>query len=196
MKNLLKIIIAVYTLITFSCTSEDLYLYETNDNLSLDKINNVINLSGQSQIIAYKMLNNNEKVHIWKTKLTQLINSKKLNDIQTSYVKELNRTLNLENFSGDNSGIYYSEYLNEMKKIGATIFSIEEMQYYFSSINHKNIKQKYIKLMDDNEGAHCNCNSTDDWCPWGSKCLRWGCSTRDSGCGWWMAEICNGVCVS
>lgn len=156
------------------------------------KINQVLEMKGQSQVLAYKMLNPDEKFYIWETKLTKILNSNKiLSSEQKSFIDEVKSTLDVKYLGS--SGIKdkkYLDYLANMKIKGLKIFSKEQMVNYFSSLNYDaNIGNQ------TEDGVHCNCNSSDDWCITGD-CFYWGaCSTADGGCGWWLQETCNGYCA-
>lgn len=133
------------------------------------------------------MLNKNEKYDIWQKKLDGIVNSKKLNDSQIKYINELKKSLNskyLEKNANLKYTNYYNNYLKEMKKIGFTLFSKEEMITYYTKINETDLVA----------GTHCNCNTSDDWCITGD-CFYWHCSTGDAGCGWRLDQECNGLCA-
>ncbi len=104
---------------------------------------------------------------------------------------------------------YFNEYLPKMKEVGLKLFTMEQMNTYFSNFNSQttyphvvaNIKADQV-IFDDSilnrEGVHCKCNVDDDWCNSG-ECFRWVCGEgdiKDIGCGWWLQEDCNGFCAT
>lgn len=156
------------------------------------KISQVLKMKGESQVLAYKMLNPNEKFYIWETKLTKILGSNnRLSSEQKAFIDEVKSTLDVKYLGS--SGIKdkkYLDYLANMKIKGLKIFSKEQMVNYFSSLNYD------ASIGNQTEAdIHCNCNSSDDWCITGNCFYIGSCSSADGGCGWWLGEVCNGVCA-
>lgn len=188
-KLIYSVFSSLFFLIVISCSSEDKTNYQAINEI---KISQVLRMKGESQILAYKLLNPEEKIHIWETKLTKILNSNKtLNNEQRIFIDEVKLTLDIKYFGS--SGIndkQYMDYLAMMKIKGLKIFSKEQLVNYFSSLNYDD-----SLVYQTEDGVHCNCNSSDDWCITGD-CFYWGaCSTADGGCGWWLQETCNGFCA-
>lgn len=194
--GLLTLIICLFS----SCENEGV------SSVDIQKINAVKNLKGDSQKIAFGMLSKENKFHIWNNKLNSLKNSNVLNSSQKEFVHQLIASLRVEYFEEnafENHAQYYNIYLPEMKRIGKLLFTQAQLISYFSSLD--NIDDSVISQKLPGEGeigggggggtSNCNCSSSDDWCVWGSSCFVWSCE-RHIGCGWWLAEECNGLCVS
>ena len=198
-KNKIKYLLSIFTfLLVISCSKEDYFSAEPNQTINLEKVKNVFNLKGDSQLIAYRMLSKGEKIHIWKNKLSSLAKSKKMKSSQASYIKNLEKTITFENFFNIEKRISYSDYLKEMKKIGYTLFSAKEMTTYFSSLNYDVVQIQESKVIDEGEGGgpHCGCNTVDEWCDYYEDCKVAVCTAEntDGGCGWFLLEDCNGSC--
>ena len=188
-KVIYSISFSLFFLIFASCSNDEKM---NNQNINEMKINQVLKMKGESQVLAYMMLNPEEKLQIWESKLTEILNSnKKLNNEQRAFIGEMKLTLDVKYLGS--SGIKdkkYLDYLANMKIKGLKIFSKEQLVNYFSSLNYDDSLVNHTE-----DGVHCNCSSSDDWCITGD-CFYWGaCSTADGGCGWWLQETCNGFCA-
>lgn len=180
--------VLTFTLFT-SCVKEDSKEI-VSSAIDLNKIKSVIAMNGESQIIAYNMLTAADKFYIWNTKLEILQRTGELNAKQQHFVRELQETLRVDFFEKERSRTakeYYNSYLPQMKRIGLSLFTPSEMVANFASINSKIIVAGPPVI-------HCGCNTSDSWCVTGD-CYSFYCSSADSGCGWWMGEICNGFCA-
>ena len=172
-----------------SCVKEDSKEI-VSSAIDLNKIKSVIAMNGESQIIAYNMLTAADKFYIWNTKLEILQRTGELNAKQQHFVRELQETLRVDFFEKERSRTakeYYNSYLPQMKRIGLSLFTPSEMVANFASINSKIIVAGPPVI-------HCGCNTSDSWCVTGD-CYSFYCSSADSGCGWWLGEICNGFCA-
>ena len=180
-----------FSILLISCNNEE--IESDYDLINNSKIENVSNMKGESQKIAYKMLNSNEKLLIWQKKLDLLLNLN-LNDSQVNYVKELQSTLKIDYFKNESiNDKEYLKYLSNMKKIGFSLFNSQEMATYFSNINLEISKLPNGKTTPPD--IYCGCSTGDDWCVTGD-CYSLYCSGADAGCGWWLQQTCNGFCAT
>ncbi|MFK5890713.1 MAG: bacteriocin fulvocin C-related protein [Flavobacteriaceae bacterium] len=193
-KNVKLLILSFIIVSLFSCSYND-EIIQVSQNLNLEKILSL--KTNEQQIIAFKMLSDYEKLEIWKLKYNKLknnnyklYNGKKMSKNQVIILNELFRSLKLKYFLDKNSEeakIYFYSYLPKMKEKALKYFNQRELKTIFSSLDTKIMSQQ---LPDIN----CGCSITYDWCGSGSTCTLPCTETTTWGCGWWIAEACNGAC--
>lgn len=178
-------------------TENNISFLREDEPIDLDKIKSVLALNGESQIIAYRMLNANEKFYLWNEKLQKIINEDNFNTSQRNFIVQIKNSLEVKYFYNtidDDGHYYYNTYLREMKLIGSTLFTKSEMVSCFSQISSRLLGGNEVG--GDGGGAiHCRCATSDDWCITGN-CYSLYCNSADGGCGWWLQQTCNGFCAT
>lgn len=199
-KNLLPFLFTAIFL-SISCSNDDLTQNNYEESLSMAKISNVLDLKGNAQKLAFSSLNATEKHFIWNNRLEEIKNSIR-NDNQTRIIEELKSQLSIEYFQNPTVRNSKMEYFEKMKLEAYIVFGKELSKGYFSTLEdiaslNSRLKDASIDDIDIGGGDRiCNCNTQDDWCVWGSSCFAGFCRQLNSGCGWWLEQPCNGVCVS
>lgn len=196
MKTTTFFLLFIFVSVFYSCDNDGV---ESLTSYEIEKLESLKNLKGESQVIAFKMLSKETKFNFWLEKLGNLQKNNELNNSQKTFINELISTLRIEYFENNavlNNPNYYNNYLKDMKIVASMLFTQEQMKSFFASIDssYSNTTSKSPSF-EGGESSICNCNSADDWCIWGSSCFVWSCE-RHVGCGWWLQEVCNGLCVS
>lgn len=177
-----------------------LFFSSCQDDTEPSLVDEVLSLDGESQKLAYRMLSVNERHTIWDQKMKSILENKSLSETQFNFVRNLKTELRPEyfekNISERNPELYSS--FKQLQNEAEQIFNPNELRNYFGNINAVESASDLDIIDDPGSGGDrdCNCNKgTDIFCPWTSTCEGIQCKDSESGCGWFWADPCNGVCA-
>lgn len=196
-KYISKVFISLIFLLAFSCSKEEGVDIQTAE-VSMSKIQKVLNLNEESQKMAYGNLNQDEKIFIWQDRLKQISELDRINVKQVSYLNQLAKSITKDNFFNTSKKDSYTKYLQNMKIKGHEIFSKNEMITYFLTLKNIDGIEKTSDTTIAGAGSDCHCSTEDDWCNYNEKCTSKWCVSEDSdgGCGWFLQQRCEGECKS
>ena len=171
------------TLALFGCETSE--VENPNENVQLEKIENVKQLTGSQQRVAFRLLNDESKVYLWQEKLDYLLGNL-TNENQLEAIEELKKIVSPKiYFKNSNTNLLIEEWVIINKKH----FTKQEYIDNFVSLGRVAIQQ-YSDTPD------CGCNKSEDYCHFGDTCQGEDCTTENNwiGCGTLWASDCNGVC--
>ena len=199
-KQLNSIFLALIILTLSNCTTD---ITEESTYSASTEINNILSLSTNEQEIAYRMLTEPDQYNIWIEKHNRIkilgydkFLGRKLSNKETQLIHDVYKSLRKEYFINKEKSStidYFSRYLPKIKITLLEYFTLEECTRLFSSLETN--QRQESKIDDQLPDIDCGCNQNDDWCTTGD-CVMPCTDTSNIGCGWWMAQECNGACGS
>ena len=206
MKKLITI--CVLTLL-FSCSKNNNLIEIENVNQS--KITQILeNRNLSEQKMQYSLLNKEEKLTLWNSKLNKISNTYTLNKRQLQLINEFNNKINSSHYKYNSDEQIYlktvviPKYLKRLKKeftinqIGAIFYTIS---YQLDPITQQRADSGLYEPGDQDGGGgtgNCNCNKNSMVsCKWlnAPSCLNKKCNEPSStSCGFGGFYECNGIC--
>ncbi|GHN02086.1 hypothetical protein WSM22_35750 [Cytophagales bacterium WSM2-2] len=159
----------------------------TDDNLSINKVNNVMTLTGASQKLAYQMLTPNEKVTIWTNKLQGHLMSNFYNSNQKALISELKDQINSGILEKDRNEI--TKFQNSWLKRASASFSKPFLYKIAFSISDKVIVFDAPAKCECNKESVFSCTIDDTY-----TCQTSNCIVQSYGCGFLWSYVCDGMC--
>ncbi len=85
--------------------------------------------------------------------------------------------------------------LDALEKQAAAAFGKADARALFAVLGPDDTPLSYEQTVKPFQ-AVCQCSSVDDWCDGDTKCKAGSanCAVQASGCGWWNAKKCDGLC--
>jgi hypothetical protein len=185
-----KIFLFVFILLPgISCQQADALTSRVNQS----KIDNVKSLQGESQRLAYGMLNSSEKYFVWDQHLRDILNEVTLTQQQTALIHEL-KNLNSETLfrsTNANAQELTSNIIGSWLPKAEGHFSKDQIQIIAYKI-HPNPKVTFYSQIPP-----CGCHQDSayscgmfEYCKGGQLC-----NPADDGCGFFWLQSCNGMCI-
>ncbi|RTY95900.1 bacteriocin fulvocin C-related protein [Flavobacterium sp. GT3R68] len=192
MKKIVFIFIA--SLAMFSCSTNDIDNKDNvSDKVNLIKIKNVLEINDAiSKRVAYRLLNQSEKLKLWNDKLELVLANNNLNSKQKQCIVELQKELKVSVFNNGNDdykayfkNIFVKKYLIKIQS-SFTMSDIEAIFY--------NPDSNIISGGGSNDKCNCNKGSLVG-CGASGSCEDKRCpDATATGCGFLWAWECNGKC--
>lgn len=178
--------------VLFSCDKESIK-EEQSINASSQKVEQVLELKGDKQKLAYALLTSVEKVKVWQKHLEIEFEKDIYNKSQKDYINYALNSIDPSWFN-ENRKPEISNKIVEIRKIGFKYFSKNQLYNLIASLNGNS--DLLVNKADAPLGM-CTCNHVEDWCSYGSDCFGTPyCGYSTSGCGDWMSNACTGICKS
>lgn len=191
MKKLLFMILTLSMLT--SCENET--NYEQINNLTQSKIDQIyLTKVKNEQRKIFSMLNKNEKLLFWEQDLNKKIKSLSLDEKQSKLLNKIKKKLNADIFDIDSPKNAYFTTIEVPKILTELnlVFSKEEIGNLFYDV-----ASARLMYQDEKKDCDCNRNSTSS-CVWlrpdTCESNENTCKETTSGCGFFWAYSCNGVC--
>lgn len=190
--NKINYVLFLLVFVLFSCDKESMkeeQLIETSSR----KVEQVLNLKGDKQKLAYALLTSVEKVKVWQQHLKNELTKDFYNKSQKDYIKYALNSIDLSWFNATRKS-EVSDRIVLLREIGFKYFSKKQLYNIIASLggNSSIATSKY-----DPPLGMCTCNHVNDWCSYGSDCFGTPyCGYSTSGCGDFWADACTGICKS
>jgi hypothetical protein len=191
-----KLMLFLICLIVISCSLDDEKGYESLDYVKIDQ---VLAMQGKMQRLAYSSLSASEKYYVWITRLNE-VQKTTINNEQTIILNNLRNHLSINYFNNLEIRESKEQSFSLLKTRVVEQFGADLAKKYFTTLDEigsSNVNKTDTGIVPPDGGdRQCTCNSSDDWCIYGSSCFAGFCLQTNSGCGWWLEGPCNGTCVS
>ncbi|MCF6294331.1 MAG: bacteriocin fulvocin C-related protein [Flavobacteriaceae bacterium] len=191
MKNYYVLFVFMISIVFQSCETSEFDSLETS-SIDIVKIQSVIDLSGDEQRVAFRLLNNESKAFLWKKKINNVLKSQNLTAIQKKLVVELQTYIKASLYNTGSKE--YFELDEKVKNWASKIeehFVKEQIVNYFTTLSELNVTNGGPVFEGDN---NCACNTSEDYCLWSTCDSGLECETSYTGCGILWASPCNGLC--
>ncbi len=176
-----------------SCETSEI---DQQEDLTIDlaKIENVINLSGDEQKVAFRLLNKESKATLWSNKMDALLESESLTDTQRKLIIEIKSYITSDLYNKNK--IYpFKDKMEYLKLKAKKEFGRKKLIKFFTTIASRADGDLTIG------GSVCGCSTEDSYCAWWNTCnlSGGGCEPpagddEGYGCGWLWEFQCNGAC--
>lgn len=197
MRKIFFILLSSFLFISCEKDSSSIKLPETS-LINKSAISQIINLQGDEQKTAYRLLNNHEMAYLWNDKFMKFKMIEPLNKEQESFMNYLLSIIKPDLFvKNSQSNIEFRSTIG--KNISAwakKLFGFENATYLLASINKGPIKPNLV-IDDDDLIKTCKCSSESNYCDPLASCDEQPetvCKHRTLGCGALLMYSCDGLC--
>jgi hypothetical protein len=137
----------------------------------------------------FTVLSRETKVRLWHEQLRYYANSPRLNGDQRAFVAEMDARLD------DSFGMEHAEVHKRYGARARLVLGSSLAREIFTNLGVSTPEMNLPRASSSTSLTGCNCSRGDDWCdPSGLPCGSSGCTTSQSGCGWWWCQPCDGEC--
>lgn len=141
MKKVFFICITAFAV--FSCSNDE------TEEASASKIESVLNIKDEDeQRLAYGLLDENEKLNLWDSKLKTTLENGELSNNQKELIEDLRKNLKsslFSDFKNDEKEYFKTIYVNNFLARAKKIFTYEQMTSIFYSLGHSKFEKKNLK---------------------------------------------------